>query len=213
MTGAQGVKSLCERSLLRNVICWRGSRREHAVGLTFDDGPTAEFTPQVLAILEQLNVRGTFFVEGHRAERLPALVRRMAEAGHEIGNHGYRHDGEALVSQARKCDRALKACGIRTRLFRPPMGRIGSGDLLRLTLLGYRTVLWSVDSHDSMRVEGKWAGALPDYAAVGPGDIVLMHDDNRLCLEELPGLVRSLAARGLTSVTLRRLLSGHRSMR
>ncbi len=173
------------------LVCWRAPRRSGAA-LTFDDGPNPDCTPVVLDMLKEAGARATFFVEGQKAEAHPDLVRRIAADGHELGNHGFLHEGP-VAEQARRCRGALRACGVDTRLFRPPMGRLALRDLPGLWREGYRVVLWSFDAHDSMRHEGKWSGAPPDYGSVRRGDIVLMHDDNPVCLEELPRLLEHLA--------------------
>jgi peptidoglycan/xylan/chitin deacetylase (PgdA/CDA1 family) len=172
------------------------------VALTFDDGPRAEFTPAVLDLLRAAGARATFFLEGRRVERHPDLVRRMLAEGHELGNHGYEHNGEPPAAQAARCDEALTRCGAQTRLFRPPKGRIGLRRILWFARRRRRVVLWSFDTHDSMRFEGKWAGPPPDYARVRAGDIVLMHDDNPVCVAELPRLLTALREQRLQATTV-----------
>src|SRR5260370_2249403 len=62
------------------------------IAITFDDGPHAQGTPEVLRELERAGARATFFLVGEQIERLPALAAEIAAAGHEIGIHGYRHN-------------------------------------------------------------------------------------------------------------------------
>ena len=195
----------CSRRTLSGLICWRGPRSVGKVAITLDDGPRSRFTPAVLEILGAAQARATFFVEGQRARKHPDLVRRIVAAGHEIGNHGVAHEGP-LRRQAAECREALKACGVPARLFRPPLGRIGWREVVGLRWQGYRTVLWSFDTHDSMRFEGKWAGLPPDYSAVRAGDIVLMHDDNPVSVEELPRLLAEVRRQGLRTVTVSELM-------
>ncbi len=76
-------------------ILYRLKTREALVALSFDDGPHAVFTPEVLEILERYGAKATFFLIGERAERHPELVERIRAAGHEIGNHCWR-DGTVL---------------------------------------------------------------------------------------------------------------------
>jgi len=71
-------------------ILYRVKTRERMVALSFDDGPHAEFTPEVLEILERYGAKATFFLIGERAELHPELVERIWAAGHEIGNHCWR---------------------------------------------------------------------------------------------------------------------------
>lgn len=76
-------------------ILYRVKTRKELVALSFDDGPHARFTPQVLEILEQHEARATFFLIGERVQRNPELVLRIRSAGHEIGNH-YWENGPTL---------------------------------------------------------------------------------------------------------------------
>lgn len=73
---------------------------EKVAYLTFDDGPSTNVTPQILKILEEENVKATFFVLGSRVEKSPELVKQAYEAGHYIANHGYSHDYKAIYSSA-----------------------------------------------------------------------------------------------------------------
>src|SRR5262245_43692171 len=69
----------------------RGPVDQQAVALTFDDGPDPVFTPRILDILAQFGIQATFFVIGKQVERHPEIVRAIADAGHEVGNHTYTH--------------------------------------------------------------------------------------------------------------------------
>ena len=73
------------------VIITSGGSAKHAVALTFDDGPSPRYTPQILALLKQYQARGTFFVLGCKVEQHPGLIKEMLAAGHEVGNHSYSH--------------------------------------------------------------------------------------------------------------------------
>src|SRR5690242_12331591 len=65
--------------------------RERVVALTFDDGPNPDATAAILDALGERGIKGSFFILGRHAERWPALVRRIAEEGHTVCNHGYHH--------------------------------------------------------------------------------------------------------------------------
>ena len=73
-------------------VTFRAAPSARIVALTIDDGPTREWTPQVLAILRRHGARATFFRVGERALAAPDLVVQTAEAGHEQGNHTWAHD-------------------------------------------------------------------------------------------------------------------------
>src|SRR5580692_11309137 len=78
--------------------------RPGELALTFDDGPNPEWTPRLLDILAAHEVRATFFVVGQYAHTEPALVRRIAAAGHLIGNHSWTHPNLALTPAAKVHD-------------------------------------------------------------------------------------------------------------
>ena len=199
-------KTICSFRPFCRLLCWHAARSAPKVAITFDDGPQAGATEQVLDALRQRGIRATFFVLGAAAEANPALVRRISDDGHEIAVHGWDHSFNDLPGQARRCRLLLKSFGIVANIFRPPGGRrIRAGDLARLWAAGFRVVLWSFDTHDSMRCDGKWKGPPPDYASVRSGDIVLLHDDRPVCVEELPRLIEALRAKNLTPVTVSEL--------
>jgi peptidoglycan-N-acetylglucosamine deacetylase len=154
--------------------------REPVVALTFDDGPHPEFTPRLLDILDQHRARGTFFLVGEMADKHPDLVRRLASAGHSIGNHSWDHPffpslgRRSRWTQIRACERALAPHG-GARLFRPPYGAQSMAMRLDALCLGYKIITWSVEAKD-------WRDHDPERMAqrlidtVKPGAIVLLHD-------------------------------------
>ena len=200
------LQRVCSRAPFRRIICWNVACREPLVALTFDDGPTNRWTPDVLDILEESRTPATFFVQSNYVQRYPDIFRRIVGAGHEIGNHGYDHSPHGMRAQVDRCDRTLMQFGVRTRLFRPPNGLLGWPLLCWLVRSGYTTVMWSFDALDSMREEGKWHGKDPKYSEVVAGDIVLLHDDNASCVRDLPALLEILRRKGLQPVVLSRLV-------
>ena len=192
--------------LLGKMVCRQGSRLLPYVSITFDDGPNAHTTGKVLAILAHENVRATFFLLGREIPAHHDVVKMILAGGHEIGGHSFDHSSLDIRGQVRACARELGACGVATRLFRPPAGRIGLMNLLWLRKEGYRTVLWSFDARDSMRHEGKWEDDIPNYFDIRAGDIILMHDDNDVCVKDLPDLIKTVRANGLEPITVSEML-------
>src|SRR2546428_10522031 len=70
---------------------WRGRRLSGKLALTFDDGPDAAHTPRVLDVLAEHAIKASFFLLGERAAREPALARRIADVGHDLGTHTWSH--------------------------------------------------------------------------------------------------------------------------
>jgi peptidoglycan/xylan/chitin deacetylase (PgdA/CDA1 family) len=125
------------------------------LALTFDDGPNAAWTPRLLDILARNNVRATFFLVGSRAQAEPALVRRIVEAGHLIGNHSWSHLNLALAAASRvreeltRTSRTLEQiAGAPVKYFRPPYGARRPYVLRTARSLGMVPVLWNAMTSD-----------------------------------------------------------------
>ena len=156
-----------------------------AVSLTFDDGPHPDFTPQLLDNLASSDIRATFFIVGDKARQHPEIVRRIADEGHEIGNHTWSHS-EPRKTSARKfreevCrtnDVLFELTGQRCRLTRPPKGELSPGKILCLLQLRQTIVLWNRDPQDYLMKS--WADMEFWCRSYEPnhGDIVLMHDNH-----------------------------------
>jgi peptidoglycan/xylan/chitin deacetylase (PgdA/CDA1 family) len=125
------------------------------LALTFDDGPNPVWTPRLLDLLANHDVRATFFLVGSRAQAQPALVRQIAAAGHLIGNHSWSHLNLALCS-ARRIDEELsltsqtleQIAGAPIRYFRPPFGARRPEVLRIARRLGLIPVLWNAMTSD-----------------------------------------------------------------
>jgi peptidoglycan/xylan/chitin deacetylase (PgdA/CDA1 family) len=156
--------------------------QDRIVALTFDDGPNPDATPLVLDALEARGVRATFFILGRHAERWPALVKRVADEGHSIGNHGYFHRKLHFKSPAyvrRDLELGTRsivaASGATPRLFRAPHGFRAPWVTAIARSLGQRTVGWSLGVWDSDR-PGVEAIANRTVEGAKPGSILLLHD-------------------------------------
>lgn len=181
-------------------------RRAGSVLLTFDDGPHPIHTAEVLDQLDRFDVRAAFFLLGNRVATSPDLVRRMRQAGHQIGNHTFTHprptwfDFRSAHRELAACQRAVSdATGVSPTLFRPPMGRWTLP--LRLATVRHRLhpMSWTLDSGD-WRVRGvddadRCAHEL--LQAVLPGDVILLHDYHPWIGQILERIVSGLADRRL----------------
>jgi peptidoglycan-N-acetylglucosamine deacetylase len=130
-------------------------RRPSELALTFDDGPNPAWTPQLLEILEQRNVKATFFMVGRFAQAEPSLVRQVAGAGHLIGNHTWSHPNLARTSSrliheelTRTSDILAQTLGKPVRFFRPPYGARRPAALRIARELGLVPVTWNAMTSD-----------------------------------------------------------------
>jgi len=191
---------------------------ERIVALTLDDGPSRSGTRKVLAVLDSLGVRATFFVTGHELEENPREGQAIVQAGHALGNHSYSHQQMVLHSTAfirheiEATDSLIRAAGWTGDVpFRPPYGK-------RLFLLprylhrtARSTVLWDIEPE-----------SYPDVAAsaermtahvvekVRPGSILLMHvmyDSREESRRALPMIVGRLRDMGYRFVTVPELMT------
>ncbi|MFN3890295.1 MAG: polysaccharide deacetylase family protein [Beijerinckiaceae bacterium] len=197
---------------------WKAQVQD-TVALTFDDGPSPEFTPKILDILKQKGVKATFYILGYNASAYPALVKRIYDEGHDIGNHSYSHQPltasrERAFTELNATQRALEsAAGVRTKLFRPPYMTPYSAIEREMetiyvgTELGYVIAGYDIETFDSLASSAQIHRAAVD-GADGGGRIVLLHDaggNRNPTIEALPKIIDDLHARGLRFVTTHEL--------
>lgn len=184
------------------------------VAMTFDDGPHPEYTPALLDLLAERNIRATFYVVGSNARKYPHILRRMINEGHEIGNHSLNHlrltdlSDEAIIAEMLGChDAAVAASTLPPATMRPPYGAVN--DSIRNLVLnefGYPTILWDVDPLD-------WDMAVTDEEVVDTilnesdhGEIILTHDIHARTIAVMPEILDGLLAQDFSFVTVTELL-------
>lgn len=186
------------------------ARAPRAVALTFDDGPNPDATPPILDALATRGVKATFFILGRHAEQWPHLVKRVADEGHAIGNHGYFHrklhfkSPRYVRDDLQRGTRAIEqAAGVRPRLFRAPHGFRSPWVTAIARSLGQRTVGWSLGVWDSDR-PGVDAIVRRTVDGARPGSILLLHDgdgydprgDRTQTARAVPVIIDELFTRG-----------------
>jgi polysaccharide deacetylase family sporulation protein PdaB len=192
---------------------------EKVIALSFDDGPSPKFTPQILDILNENSVPATFFAVGMRIEQFPDVARAIA-AQHELANHSYSHphwnnpSKEEVQEEINRASDVIYAItGQRPHLFRPPEGYWDQTVIDAAKELHYQTIMWS------------WRTDPKDWANPGvyqivqrivknarPGEIVILHDcgGNRIqTVVALPEIIKQLKAKGYRFVTVSELLQLH----
>jgi len=196
------------------TVTFRTAPTSRLVALTIDDGPTRQWTPQVLRILLRRGAKATFFRVGERAQAAPGLIAQTADAGHEQGNHTWAHDDLTqhdgafdLATLERTHELLAKVTGQEPTLCRPPYGRIDSVGLAACASLRYTVTLWS--SHLTGSNPRGDVDAFLRLAS--PGSIVLAHDGgsepNAILMTQLDRLVASMTDAGYGFVTVSELLA------
>lgn len=168
------------RKVMRNLSGLNFENKE--ISLTFDDGPDERYTPQLLDVLADNDIKATFFVLGEKAEKYPQLIKRMAREGHTIGLHANKHVGAPFRSyKAMKQDFhhsvvVLMLLGIRVKFYRPPWGLVNIISAKFIKQYHFKSVLWTIHASDwSARVDQDHIEKVL-VEDVKPGDIILLHD-------------------------------------
>ncbi|GAE35510.1 polysaccharide deacetylase family protein [Halalkalibacter akibai] len=212
---------LFEISGSRTFQFWGGlvgkvETQEKVVALTFDDGPT-EKTEEILAILRDEGVKGTFYLTGKELETNFEDAVQIVEEGHEIGNHSYSHQRMVLKSstfikeELERTDELIRQTGYEGDIhFRPPYGK-------RLFLLPYflnkeerKTILWNIEPETYPEVAND-ANKIVEHVIekIEPGSIILLHvmyESRTESMNSIRGIIASLQEQGYIFVTVSELL-------
>ncbi|MEN8138855.1 MAG: polysaccharide deacetylase family protein [Bacteroidota bacterium] len=129
---------------------------KNRIALTFDDGPDNKWTPVILDILKEHNVKATFFLVGKNVKEYPEVVKRIYSEGHQIGNHSMNHlhlnrisTMDSLMVELESANKLIKnITGVDHYYFRPPYGHLSVEQREYLKTTNYEFVMWSIDPHD-----------------------------------------------------------------
>jgi peptidoglycan/xylan/chitin deacetylase (PgdA/CDA1 family) len=199
----------------------RRAKEHEALVLTFDDGPGSSLTPAILNILAEGKAKATFFLLGRNIAGREAIVRQIAQQGHEICSHGYDHLHAWKVSPFRTLSDIKRgwetidtALGTR-RLkypFRPPNGKLNIICLLYLLIRRVPIVYWSLDSGDTWR-EKPDSRKVAMSAEKAGGAVSVAHDFDRsdenmsrLVVESVRAALAMAADKGMRVMTVSELL-------
>ncbi len=200
-----------------NVIYSGRKNDRMEIALSFDDGPHPYYTPLILDILAEYDIRATFFMVGENVTYYTAAAEAVVAAGHEIGNHTFSHrqfnrmNEHEMLDEIAGCEDAISSITeARPHFIRPPEGQMNETMRRVIGSLDYRIVLWDVDTRD-------WAHTPPTTICnhildtVQAGDIILMHDfigHNSPTPEALRLVIPALLERGYHFVTVGELVDG-----
>lgn len=191
---------------------------ENVIALTFDDGPTAAYTPWVLDLLDARDVDATFFLTGREIGENTDHARAIVAAGHEIGNHTFSHANMTLAgpgkaaSEVDRTNEAIRQAGYEGDIhFRPPYGKKLIFLPLHLWKTGQTTIMWDVEPEsfeDIASDPDRIAAHVLDQAR--PGSILILHVmyiSREPTRQALPKIIDGLRERGFRFVTVSELLA------
>lgn len=194
------------------------------IAITFDDGPHPRLTPPLLDLLRARGIRATFYLIGNRVAQYPKLAARIANEGHEIGNHSWshpflnKHSDSSVLSQIDRTNLEIyRATGRAPVTFRPPYGAFTRRQRKMLhDTRNLPSVLWSVDPQDWRR-PGAQVVARRILSGARPGAIVLSHDIHPGTVRAMPQVLDQLGAQGYSFATVSGILGwpdwSHRTFR
>ena len=190
---------------------YRGGPHKPLMSLSVNVDWGQEVLPDMLDTLAEYGVRVTFFVTGHWARQYPELVRRMASEGHEVANHGMRHDHPTQLSDWDLTMLILENHNLLktivdepTPLFAPPYGEVDRRVVAAADALGYRTIMWTIDTIDWQEPSVETTIARVMNKAQN-GGIVLMHPKINT-VKALPAIIEGLRQKGFELLPVGELL-------
>jgi peptidoglycan/xylan/chitin deacetylase (PgdA/CDA1 family) len=192
-------------------ILYRGNPELKEIALTFDDGPHPGKVQELLNVLDQLDVRATFFVVGKMVEKHPELIKMEEEHGDEIADHSFSHvdlakipEDEVEIEYAACKDLIKKVTGKDPLFCRPPGGQATPEVMRGAAKCDLTTAMWSDDPKD-------YANPGPDVILqrtlehANPGGIILLHEGVDETMQVLPQIVNTLRSEGYRFVTMSEL--------
>lgn len=189
-------------------MLWRVDAQARTAYLTFDDGPTAELTDDLLDLMVQYDAQATHFLLGRHAEAHPERVRALVAAGHRIGNHTYTHVDPWSVPTEKLQQEVVRTTQVLENLtdgpiraLRPPYGH-PTGDLRSWCAeKNQRMVMWDVMPGDYLETAAPARVARFVTAYIRPGSVIVLHD-NPICADVTPAaletILSTLTAEGWT---------------
>jgi peptidoglycan-N-acetylglucosamine deacetylase len=200
-------------SVFLRSIC-RIPTSEKIVFLSFDDGPSAQFTPLILNTLQLHQIKATFFCIGHHVEAHPELVKRIFTEGHLVGNHSYLHGFAFTIGCSAKVQKELSRTTAilqsisnqEITLFRPPFGVSNPAMARAVRKLNLTSVGWDVRSFDTL-ISDPEKLKMRIIKRIRPGSIILLHDNRAITAEILGDLVDRIGSNGYKIVPLTAFLN------
>ena len=172
------------------------------VRLTFDDGPSAATTPRLLDHLKDFGIKATFFVLGQNITDTQgfAIIKRMADEGHQIGNHTYNHpdltelNSAEIEHEIKQTEELIGSLDNGIKLFRPPYGFHNAAVDQVVEALGYKSVLWNVTSLDWREhyQNRRWVPHVLRQIEARRNCVILAHDVHPSTVEHFPELVTAI---------------------
>lgn len=214
LSGGPGplVRTVMSVTGQRLLPIYRVATPEKKIAISFDATWGTDLTDEILQILREHNIKTTFFLAGYWVDKYPEYVTKIANHGHEIGNHSYSHPHmnslglEGVVGELERNHAMIKdLTGQDSFLFRPPFGEYNNTVIKGADAVGYYTIQWSIDSLD-------WKNTTSQeiyqrvMSQIGPGEIVLFHNAAKATPDAIRRIIPELKSQGYQIVPISQLI-------
>ena len=212
LTIRTATKAITTATTPRDIPIYCVEKEEKIVSISFDAAWGNEQTEELLQILEQKNVKATFFLVGEWVDKYPESVKLIAEKGHDVENHSNTHPymtkltTEQMISEITECNRKIETItGKSPTLFRPPYGDYNNEVVGAVKAAGMYCVQWDIDSLD-------WKDPTPQQmvqkitSKLQNGSIILMHNGATNTPEALPQIIDAVRSAGYEFVPITELI-------
>ena len=196
-------------SLIINGVYYSGNEKSNKVTLMINVYWGTEYLDEMLQILEDNDVKTTFFVGGTWAVKESEMLQKIYDSGHEIGNHGYYHKDQGKLSAEKNMEEIVgthklvkELIGVDMNLFAPPSGSYNKKTVEMANQLGYKTIMWT-DGRDTIDWRDKDSDVIYSRAIKNckGGDLVLMHP-TEATKNALDRIIKTIKSKGFELCTV-----------
>lgn len=198
----------------RKLPIYSVKTEENKIALSFDAAWGAEDFPEIMRILDEHNIKVTFFMTGEWVEDNPECVKELVQKGHDLGNHSQNHYDMTTISKEEKINelmdvhnRVKELTGYEMDLFRPPYGAYDNELIDVVYEKNYYPIQWSVDSLDwkDYGVDSI-INTVCNHKALEPGAIILCHNGAKYTAQALDAMITNLKNQGYEIVPISELI-------
>lgn len=195
-----------------NLPIYNVETDKNKVSLTINCAWNADDIDSILETLEKENVKVTFFMVGDWVDKFPDAVKKISEAGHEIGSHSNTHPHvtklsyEENVKEIEESSKKIEdLTGKKVNIYRAPYGEYNDTVIKSATDNGYKTIQWNLDTLDYTGLTGEemW-NRLKDK--IKKGDIILMHNGTKNTANSLEMIIKNIKEKSLNVVPISELI-------